>query len=52
MAHAVGAALPLGGVFAWLTTALASAVVGLVVGGAIAGVLQLVRLVRRGKPAH
>ena len=53
MAHAVGAALPLGGVFAWLTTALASAVVGLVLGAAIVGVLKLVRRARPGAPlAH
>jgi hypothetical protein len=51
MAHAVGAALPLGGVFAWLVTALASSVVGLVVGGAIAGLLKLVSLARGGKSA-
>ncbi|MGA0544665.1 DUF808 domain-containing protein [Brevundimonas sp. VNH65] len=48
LAHAVGSVLPLGGIVAWLVTALASAVVGLIVGAVVAGALQLVRSARGG----
>lgn len=52
IAHAVtewAGALPgLGGVAAWLAFAVLSAVVGLIVGGAIAGVVHLVKHRRRG----
>jgi predicted DNA repair protein MutK len=52
LAHAVGAATgPLHGVISWAVTALGSAIIGVMVGGAIAvAVHQLGRL--RSRPAH
>ena len=53
LAHAIGGAVPLGGVVSWLVTALASALVGLLAGAIIAGIVHLIHKVRgRTSAAH
>ncbi|MGQ2989745.1 MAG: DUF808 domain-containing protein [Brevundimonas sp.] len=52
MAHAVGAALPFGGVAAWLVTALCSAIVGVIVGAVIAVAMHQVAKLRGKSGAH
>ncbi len=50
--HAVAAATgPLGGVLGWFSYAVASAIVGLVLGGVVAAAVHLVQKVRAPKPA-
>ncbi|GAA0648524.1 DUF808 domain-containing protein [Brevundimonas lenta] len=53
LAHAVAGALgPVGGVAGWLTTAVISAILGLIVGAVIALVMHQIARLKPGKAAH